>query len=79
MILVGVVGRGGGGKDVRKCWKFLKHFKDNFLEKFKKYLVHVVGEYFRKRVYFGRSLKMVLKLGNVRGVYNKLVSLVYKS
>ncbi len=34
-----------GGKargNVRKCWKFLEHLKDNFLGKFKKYFVHVV-------------------------------------
>ncbi len=39
VIFVWVVGRGG---NVRKCWKSLKHFKDNFLGKFKKYFVHVI-------------------------------------
>ncbi len=37
----------------------------NFLGKFKKYFVHVIRKNFRKRIYFGRSLKMVLELGNI--------------
>ncbi len=56
---------GGGEEDVRNCWKFLEQFKDNFLVKFKKVLRACYKKNFRKRVYFGRSLKMVPELENV--------------
>ncbi len=35
-------GGGARGECKRKCWKFLEHFKNNFLGKFKKYFVHLV-------------------------------------
>ncbi len=38
--------------NVKKCWEFLEHFKDNFLGKLNKNLVHVVEEISKTSIFW---------------------------